>query len=119
MHGDIANSGATFADMDLAGDAEYNAENPPSMKGVILETNKDLCKSFPDACAEYGLDEFSSSSPNEEDDRMHILSQQLAKTAVSVRHMYKQLSTYHCLTMRSCSCLFERQERLDHNQGKG
>lgn len=100
------NPGAASAVMDSAGDAEYNAEHPPSMEGVMLKTNKDLCKSFPDACLENGQDEFSSSSPNEDDDRMHILSQQLAKTAVSVRHMYKQLSKYISLTIRSCSCVF-------------
>lgn len=93
--------------MDSAGEAEYNAENPPSMKGFLLETNKDLCKSFPDACGEYTGDGFSSSSPIEDDDRMHTLSQQLAKTAVSVRHMYKQLSKYTYLTSRPCSCAFQ------------
>lgn len=108
VHGDCWDFGVTPTAMDSVGEAEYNAEHPPSMEGVLQESNKDLHKSFPETCEEYEREEYSSSPTNDEDVRMHILSQQLAKTAVSVRHMYKQLSKYYYLTIRWCSRTFDR-----------
>ncbi|WFD25258.1 NAD(+) kinase [Malassezia nana] len=57
------------------------------MEGVLMESNKDLRKSFPETCQEYEREEYSSSPTNDEDVRMHILSQQLAKTATVLAYI--------------------------------
>ena len=107
---------------------EYTLEHPPSIQGVLQESQKHLHKTYPDTCPKQELpheqqqQDILDMDDAKDGDLLRCLTQKLAETSISVRAMYKQLCVYtyprgRKLTSRSCKGKFQCRKCFDYHQG--
>lgn len=107
---------------------EYTPEHPPSIQGVLQESQKHLLKTYPDTRPKQELpheqqqQDILDMDDAKDGDLLRCLTQKLAQTSISVRAMYKQLCVYtnprgRQLTIRSCKGKFQCRKCFDYHQG--
>ena len=97
---------------------EYTPEHPPSIQGVLQESQKHLLKTYPDTRPKQELpheqqqQDILDMDDAKDGDLLRCLTQKLAQTSIFVRAMHKQLCVYtnprgRKLTIRSCKGKFQ------------